>query len=67
MLQPIPDDRAAPLDIVEFVALNILGRRCCAEDDCLVWTRACEVERGEELDYAEYRQLHGRSFEEWVR
>ena len=55
---------AKPLDVVEFVAANLYGRRCYTVDGYLVWDRACYVEPGDELSHSEYLRLHAKGYEE---
>lgn len=60
----IGQETSAPLDVVEFVAANLYGRRCYTVDGYLVWQRAAYVEPGDELSHAEYLRLHAKGYEE---
>lgn len=53
------------LDLVEFVTANLYGRRAFNPDDsCIAWDRACRIESGDELDYAEYSRLIAKGLPE---
>ncbi len=70
-MTPVREVSAAPLDLVEFCALELYGRRCYAAQEsqalsgCIVvWANARDVEPRHNLSFARYSALRASGAEE---